>query len=391
MADAPDASVVIVGAGQAGCQAAVSLRERGHRGTITLIGDEGVLPYQRPPLTKAYLQGDIGFGDLVFRPETYYAEHDITLVLDDPAVSIDRAARRVLLRSGRAVEYANLVLATGSRPRPIPGAQTIRTVADADGAVPKGYVVAIGAGFIGLEYAAVASEAGCDVTVIEAQPRALARVLSEKTADHVVQVHRRRGVKFLFNATVSEVRDGEVLLADGTVLPADLVVAGIGVVPNTELAAEAGLSVDDGIVVDARLRTSDPAIFAIGDCARFHHGARQVRLECVQNAVDQGSAVAEVIEGSAEPYARVPWFWSDQYAMKVQIAGVTDGHDNVVVTGDPTTGAFSVFCFAGDTLLGVESVNKPVDHVLARRLIAANCPIRPAMVAVPGFDLRTAA
>lgn len=386
-----DAPVVIVGAGQAGCQAAVSLRELGHRGTITLIGDEGVLPYQRPPLTKAYLQGDIGVGDLVFRPETYYAEHDISLVLDDPAVSVDRAARRVVLRSGRAVDYANLVLATGSRPRPIPGAHTIRTIGDADFARPHGRVVAIGAGFIGLEYAAVASEAGCDVTVVEAQPRALARVLSEATAAHVVQVHRRRGVKFLFNATVSEVRPGEVVLADGTVLAADIVVAGIGVVPNVELAQAAGLTVNDGIVVDARLRTSDPAIFAIGDCARFHHGARQIRLESVQNAVDQASCVAAVIQGSAEPYAQVPWFWSDQYAMKVQIAGVTDGHDNTVVTGDPATGAFSVFCFAGDRLLGVESVNKPVDHVLARRLLAANCPIRPEMVAVPGFDLRTAA
>jgi 3-phenylpropionate/trans-cinnamate dioxygenase ferredoxin reductase subunit len=252
-------------------------------------------------------------------------------------------------------------------------------------------VVAIGAGFIGLEHAAVASEAECDVTVVEAQSRALSRVLSEHTAEHVVQVHRRRGVKFLFNATVSEVRPGEVVLADGTVLPADLVVAGVGVVPNVELAQEAGLTVDDGIVVDARLRTSDPAIFAIGDCARFPHGTRQIRLESVQNAVDQASCVAAVIRGSAEPYAQVPWFWSDQYAMKVQIAGLTDGHDNVVVTGDPSTGAFSVFCFQGDRLLGVESVNKPVDHVLARRLLAANCPIRPEMVAVPGFDLRTAA
>ena len=386
-----DGSVVIVGAGQAGCQAAVSLRERGHRGAITLIGNEGVLPYQRPPLTKAYLQGDIGFGDLVFRQETYYTEHDITLVLDDPVVSVDRAAQSVLLRSGRAVGYENLVLATGSRPRPIPGARTIRTVADADLSRPEGHVVAIGAGFIGLEYAAVASEAGCDVTVIEAQPRALARVLSEETAGHVVQVHRRRGVKFLFNATVAEVREGEVVLADGTVLPADVVVAGIGVVPNVELAREAGLTVDDGIVVDPWLRTSDPAVFAIGDCARFHHGAEQVRLECVQNAVDQGSTVAAVITGSAEPHAQVPWFWSDQYAMKVQIAGVTDGHDRVVVTGDPISGAFSAFCFSGDRLLGVESVNKPVDHVLARRLLAANCPIRPEMVAVPGFDLRTAA
>ncbi|MCP2242914.1 NAD(P)/FAD-dependent oxidoreductase [Lentzea aerocolonigenes] len=386
-----DSPVVIVGAGQAGCQAAVSLRELGHRGTITLVGDEGVLPYQRPPLTKAYLQGDIGVADLVFRPETYYAQHDISLVLDDPAVSVDRAARQVVLRSGRVLDYENLVLATGSRPRPIPGAHTIRTIGDADFARPRGRVVAIGAGFIGLEHAAVASEAECDVTVVEAQTRALSRVLSEHTAEHVVQVHRRRGVKFLFNATVSEVRPGEVVLADGTVLPADLVVAGIGVVPNVELAQEAGLTVDDGIVVDARLRTSDPAIFAIGDCARFPHGTRQIRLESVQNAVDQASCVAAVIRGSAEPYAQVPWFWSDQYAMKVQIAGLTDGHDNVVVTGDPTTGAFSVFCFRGDELLGVESVNKPVDHVLARRLLAANCPIRPEMVAVPGFDLRTAA
>ncbi|MFC3894364.1 NAD(P)/FAD-dependent oxidoreductase [Lentzea rhizosphaerae] len=386
-----DGAVVIVGAGQAGCQAAVSLRELGHRGTITLFGDEGVLPYQRPPLTKAYLQGDIGVADLVFRPETYYVQHDISLVLDDPAVSVDRAARQVVLRSGRVLDYENLVLATGSRPRPIPGAHTIRTIGDADFARPRGRVVAIGAGFIGLEHAAVASEAECDVTVVEAQPRALSRVLSEHTAEHVVQVHRRRGVKFLFNATVSEVRPGEVVLADGTVLPADLVVAGIGVVPNAELAQEAGLTVDDGIVVDARLRTSDPAIFAIGDCARFPHGTRQIRLESVQNAVDQASCVAAVIRGSAEPYAQVPWFWSDQYAMKVQIAGLTDGHDNVVVTGDPTTGAFSVFCFRGDKLLGVESVNKPVDHVLARRLLAANCPIRPEMVAVPGFDLRTAA
>jgi len=385
----------VIGAGQAGCQVAVSLRERGHRGPITLVGDEGVAPYRRPPLSKSYLTGRTDAADLVLREDSYFAAHDVEVLQADPAVSIDRWSRTVALRSGRVLPYADLVLATGARARELPGARVLRTIADAEELrarlFPGARVVVIGAGFVGLEFAAVARTLGHDVVVVEARSRALERSVSAPTAEHVVAEHRERGVRVLLDAPVATVRADRVELVDGTVLSADLVVAGIGVLPAVELAEAAGLEVDDGIVVDAHLRTADPAIHAVGDCASFSCVATgtRVRLESVQNAVDQAACVAAGILGSAEPYTALPWFWSDQYAMKVQIAGLTAGNDRTVVHGDPATGRFSVFCFRGDVLLGVESVNRPSDFVLARRLLTSGGGLAPASVAAAGFSLRS--
>lgn len=387
-------AVVVVGSGQAGCQVAVSLREQGYRGSVTVIGDEGVPPYQRPPLTKAYLAGGTDLVGLLVRTESYYTAHGIDLRLDDAVTAVDRQTRSVVLRSGQALTYEHLVLATGARPRSLPGGYTLRTIADADAVrgrlADPSRIVVIGAGFIGLEFAAVARELGHEVTVVEALPRAMARAVSERTAEHIVFVHRAQGVRVLLGTAVAAVGEDFVELGDGTRLPADLVIVGIGVVPNTELAAAAGLAVDNGILVDERLRTADPAIYAIGDCASFPstHAGKRIRLESVQNAVDQAACVAAAILGSAEPYAGLPWFWSDQYSVKLQIAGIVDGHDQVVVTGEPASGRFSVFCFRGERLLGVESVNKPADYVMARRLLAAGSELTPDLVATPGFDLR---
>jgi 3-phenylpropionate/trans-cinnamate dioxygenase ferredoxin reductase subunit len=392
---AASSSVVVVGAGHAGGQVAVSLREQGYRGSITVVGAESVAPYQRPPLTKGYLAGKTDVEGLLMQKESYYRDNDIELVLDDPVAVLDRAARVVVLSSGRTLVFGDLVLATGATPRRLSGTLSLRTIADTDAVRARldgpSRIVVIGAGFIGLEFAAVAKAQGHDVTVVEALPQAMARAVTPFTSAHIVAEHERSGVRILLGTQVKAVRTGAVELADGIVLLADLVVAGIGVVPNTELAAGAGLTVGDGIVVDAHLRTDDPSIYAIGDCARFSStrtGGR-IRLESVQNATDQATCVAASIMGSAEPYTSLPWFWSEQYAVRLQIAGLVDGYDHTVVTGEPDGGRFSVFCFRGDQLLGVEAVNKPADYMMARRLLSAGGNVSPAIVASPGFDLRT--
>lgn len=403
--------VVIVGGGQAGFQTAVSLREAGYEGGIALIAGESTPPYQRPPLSKAYLAGDADLDDVLLRPEAFYGARSLGLVTGDPATGIDREARTVTLASGRSLPYDRLVLATGARPRPlpVPGADLVnvlnlRSLADADALrdrlAERPRLVVVGAGFIGLELAAVARASGLDVTVVETRPRALSRSVSGPVADRLVAEHRDRGVRLLFGTGVhalhgdaaGRVREAE--LDSGVRLPAGLVVAGIGVEPDTDLAASAGLGVTGGVVVDAYLRTSDPAILAVGDCARHpspYADGRHVRPESVQNATDQARcAAAGIASGAPEPYTAVPWFWSDQYALKLQIAGLTAGHDRTEVTGDPEGGRFSVFCFRDGRLAGVESVNKPADHVFARRLLASPGEgLAPAAVAAPGFDLRT--
>lgn len=395
-------SVVVVGAGQAGCQVAVSLREQGHRGPITIVGDEQAAPYQRPPLTKAYLAGEIDLAGLVLRQDSYYDDHGIKLVKNERVIGVDRQARVAVLGCARTVSYDHLVFATGARPRPlpIPGAEhvlNLRTIADADAIKQKldgqiGLdVVVIGGGFIGLEFAAVVRKLRHEVTVVETQPQVMQRAVSTETAKHLTARHRSEGVEILTGRSIAAVKEGFVELTDGTVLVADLVVAGIGVIPNSEVAQRAGLAVDNGIVVDAHLRTVDPRIHAVGDCARFASPLTGglTRLESVQNATDQGTTVASAILGSAEPYTALPWFWSDQYDVKLQIAGLTDGHDRTVTVGDPAEGRFSVFCFRGDRLIGIEAYNRPIDFLMGRRILEAGNSLTPEIVARPGFDLRT--
>lgn len=406
-------TVLVLGTGQAGFQVAASLREEGFDGRVVLVGEEPEPPYQRPPLSKAFLTGKADGDAVRLRPEKFFAEHRLELRAGERAARVDRAGRRVALASGETLPYDHLVLALGSRNRalPVPGADLdgvaqLRTLADAEGLRQRleaaREAVVVGAGFIGLEFAAVAAARGVAVTVVEATDRPMARSLSAEMSAFFRGAHERQDVRFVSGATVVRVLgDGEgrratgVETADGRRFPADLVLVGIGVVPNAELAAEAGLAVADGIVVDERLATSDPAVSAIGDCVRYPcrfaaAGAGPVRIESVQNAVDQARCVAARVAGraTAAPYAAVPWFWSDQGASKLQIAGLATPHERAVVRGDPAKGAFSVFCFRAGRLAGVESVNKPLDHVLARKLLANGTGLAPEQAADPGFDLK---
>jgi 3-phenylpropionate/trans-cinnamate dioxygenase ferredoxin reductase subunit len=399
--------VVIVGAGQAGFQVAASLRGRKYADSITLLGDESVLPYQRPPLSKGYIKGEASETSVLLRPPDFYTANAIDVRVDAPVAAIDRDARQVVLASGARVTYDHLVLATGARVRPLPvpgadlvGVAYVRTLADAVTLKPlieaAKNVVVVGGGFIGLECAAVAATLGCKVVVLEALERLMARVVSPVLSAYYCDLHRSHGVDIRLSAAVTEIvgangRVSGIRCADGMTLPADLVVVGIGVIPNADLARAAGLACNRGIVVDVHLRTADPRIFAIGDCAEFPHPMAQglLRLESVQNAIDQGKTVADAIMGDAKPYAAVPWFWSDQYDVKLQIVGLTHGYDDTVTLGDIGASRFSVLYFRGGALIGIDSVNKPSDHIAGRRLLAAGKSVSLAMARGAGFDLRS--
>ncbi|MEV4051532.1 FAD-dependent oxidoreductase [Amycolatopsis sp. NPDC049688] len=394
-------TVLVVGAGQSGFQAVASLRDRGFGGRVVLIGDEPGVPYQRPPLSKAYLAGTAGLEQLHLRGEDFFAEKDIELVSGRVA-EIDRAASKVRLDDGRELGYDFLVLATGARNRtlPVPGADlpgvlTLRTRDDADrlraSLSQAENVVVAGGGFIGLEFA---SHAGRPVTIVEAQDRLLNRVATPEISAYFAALHRNAGHTVLLGQGVAAMHGGprvrEVELSDGTRLPADLVVVAVGVVPETSLAEAAGLPVRNGVVVDAHLRTADEKIFAIGDCANFPcvQAGAETRLESVQNAVDQARCVAAAITGTEEPYASLPWFWTDQAGAKLQIAGILSGADRTVVAGDPAAGKFSVLSFRDDVLIAVESVNRPADHIAARRLFTAEPKPAYADLEASAFDLK---
>jgi len=402
----PAAGTVIIGAGQGGYQVAASLREYGYAEPIVIVGDEKVLPYQRPPLSKAYLTGDMTADRLLLRPQSYYEKHRIDLITGDRAAALDRQAGRVTLASGAALAYDHLVLATGARNRKLPvegaeldGVLYLRTLAEAD-AIKQRFaaaanIVVAGAGFIGLELAAVASKLGKNVTVLEALPRCMSRAVSRLVSDFYAEAHAQFGGRLLLNTRLQKIH-GQVghvvgvILSDGRELPADVVLVGIGIEPNTDLAQSAGLAVANGIVVDAQLRTADAKVSSIGDCASFPDplSGQMIRLESVQNAVDQGRCVAKRIVGQPHDYAAVPWFWSDQRDLKLQMVGLTAGCDRAVLRGDPASRAFSVFCFRGERLLGIEAINRAADHMFGRRLLAAGETVTPAEAADPAFDLK---
>ena len=406
----PDAGIVIVGASHAGFQLAASLRQHGFDGAITLLGEEPALPYQRPPLSKEYLEGKIGLELLLMRPEAFYRDHRIEFIAGNPVAEIDRGGQTVGLAGGERLAYRHLVLATGARNRvpPLPGVELDgvcypRTLAETDALSERltaaERVVVIGAGFIGLEFAAVARGNGQHVRIVELLDRVMARVVSVPTSRFFAEAHRRAGVELGFGAQAVRIagRNGRVdhvELAGGERLGADLVLVSIGVVPNGELAAAAGLPVQNGIVVDEQLLTADPAISAIGDCALFpcvHADGRPTRLEAVQNAADHARCVADRLVGKPHAYDALPWFWSEQGTLRLQIAGLTNGHDRTVLRGDPGGGQFSMFCYRGEQLLGIESINRPADHVHARRLLAAGRRVTPEQAADASFDLRAAA
>ena len=401
------AGTLIIGGGQGGYQVAASLREAGYAEPVIIVGNEPVLPYQRPPLSKAYLLGDTTAERLQLRPQSYYDKHAIDLIVGETATGIDRPARRVTFASGKTLSYDHLVLATGARNRalPVPGADAdgvlyLRTLAEADGIKERFHaaqsIVVAGAGFIGLELAAVASKFGKQVTVLEALGRCMSRAVSLPISAFYAEAHPAWGVKLRFEARLASIdsaggRVTGVTTADGRTIPADLVLVGIGIVPETALAQNAGLTLDNGIAVDAQLRTSDPAISAIGDCASFPDAATgtRLRLESVQNAVDQGRYVAQRVVGKTTGgYSAVPWFWSDQRDLKLQMVGLTGGCDRTVLRGDPATRAFSVFCFKGDRLLGIESINRAADHMFGRRLLGAGQSVTPDEAADVSFDFK---
>jgi 3-phenylpropionate/trans-cinnamate dioxygenase ferredoxin reductase subunit len=402
----PPPVVAIIGAGQAGFQAGASLRDAGFAGRVILIGDEPVLPYQRPPLSKSYLAGQSGADDLWLRPAEFYAKHQIDLVCGDAVTAIDRGQRCLHLASGIEFSWDHLVFATGAgcRPLAVPGAEldgvlTLRTLADADALRQRldqaREVVVVGAGFIGLEFASVALARGTLVHIIEVTRQPMGRVVSMPVSRFFTEAHIGWGAEVALGTGVVRIlgaagRVTGVETSDGRSIPADLVLICIGVIPNAQLAGAAGLAIDDGIIVDEYLMTSDPAISAIGDCANFPtpFAPVRVRLESVQNAVDQGRCVADRLAGRPVPYQKVPWFWSDQGDLKLQIAGITIGHDTSVLRGDPADRNFSVFCFRGRRLIGVESVNRTADHVIARRLLAGDPALSPEQAADEGFDLR---
>jgi NADPH-dependent 2,4-dienoyl-CoA reductase/sulfur reductase-like enzyme len=400
-------SVVIAGAGQAGFQTAASLRQDGFAGRIVIIGHEPGLPYQRPPLSKAYLMGKTTAEALTFRPEKFFADNRIELIAQTRVTAIDRTNKRVALSSGGALDYDHLVLAFGAHNRtlPIPGADLdgvfgLRTLADADaiGAMlaDAHEIVVAGAGFIGLEFAAVASALGKSVHVLELADRTMARAISPAMSQLFADAHALWGVKIDFGQGLARI-DGDgrrvtgVDTTDGRKRPADIVVFGIGVLPTVAVAAEAGLDIDNGIKVDAMLVTSDPTISAIGDCAAFPSpfADSYIRLESVQNAADQGRAVAARLMGKAAPYSAVPWFWSDQRDLKLQIAGLSIGADRTVVVGNPEERRMSVLCFKRDKLIAVESVNRGSDHVAARKIFGRGAPaLSPEEASTPDFDLK---
>ena len=400
-------TVVIIGGGQAGYQTAASLRQQGFTGKVTVVNNEpGLLPYQRPPLSKGYLLGTLTASHLLHRNEKWYASQDVE-VLDGHAVEIDRAGRRVLLEDGTALAYDHLVLATGARNRELPvagadlaGVFGMKTKADADAVAERvrtaQNVVVVGAGFIGLEFASVAAKLGAKVHVLELADRPMARALTTVTSERFRAAHESWGVTLDFGSGIERIEgeDGEVrrvITSDGRALPADLVVYGIGVIANTELAEAAGLEVANGIVVDALLQTSDPNISAVGDAVNFpcvQLDSAPTRLESVQNAADQARALAARLMGSGADYIALPWFWSDQGDLKLQIAGMSVGYDSTVELEVPEANQMIVLCFKGDTLLAVETVNRPGEHMIARRILAGDASLRPADAAAPGFNLK---
>ncbi|XKH57813.1 FAD-dependent oxidoreductase [Citricoccus nitrophenolicus] len=420
-ADQGTRGVVIIGGGQAGLQAAASLRSEGFTGEVTIVAEEPGLPYQRPPLSKDYLKARLTDGadgaagtsasPLPLRGEAFFADHAITLLTGRTAVAVDRESQTVSLADGTVLGYDSLVFATGARNRELPtpgidlpGIHGLRTLEDAEllGAALDSArnVVVVGAGFIGLEFATAALARGCQVTVLEFAPRPMGRALTPLLGDWFAGAHRNLGIDVRLNEGIASFEagdDGRVAFAVSTTgdrYPADLVVAGVGVQPNDQLAAEAGLETANGIVVDARLRTVDPNIYAIGDCAAFPcvHAGGSFRLESVQNATDHARHVAGVILGADAPYAELPWFWSTQGPFRLQMANIVRADDETVVVGDtdPAQPKFSVFCFRDGILAAVESVNMPSDHLSARKILAAGLEITREEALSAGFSLRAA-
>ncbi|MFD0859746.1 NAD(P)/FAD-dependent oxidoreductase [Roseovarius aquimarinus] len=396
-------NIVVIGAGQAGASLVARLRKNGHEGRITLIGAEPSPPYQRPPLSKAYLLGEMDLERLYLRPAHYYEEAGIELRLGAHVSGIDRAAREVHL-NGETLAYDTLVLTTGSSPRRLPaaiggdleGVHVVRDLADADAMGPRfgpgARVLIVGGGYIGLEAAAVAAKKGLKVTLVEMSERILQRVAAPETSDFFRALHAGHGVDIREGVGLETLLgDGHVTgarLSDGSTLDVDFVIVGVGIAPCAALAEAAGLEIDNGIAVDAEGRTSDPAIWAAGDCASFPWRGGRLRLESVPNAIDMAECVADNIMGAGRAYVPQPWFWSDQYDVKLQIAGLNTGYDRVVKRGGTGPNAASFWYFEGERLLAVDAMNEPRAYMVGKRLIDAGRSPDPHAVADPATDLK---
>ncbi|OBG78038.1 MULTISPECIES: NAD(P)/FAD-dependent oxidoreductase [unclassified Mycobacterium] len=394
---------VIAGASHAGTQLAASLRREGWDGEIVLVGDESALPYQRPPLSKSYLADKCELAELAIRNSDFYAKQRIRL-LDATVAAVDRSAGHVVLSTGDALPYDKLALCTGARPRrlPTPGADLagvfyLRTAADGEmireAAGPGRRAVIVGGGYIGLETAASLRALGLEVTLLEATGRVLERVTAPEVSEFFDRIHREEGVNIrtgtLVEALSGDGRVREVILAGGESIPADLVIVGIGVEPNTELAATAGLVVDNGVVIDDQARTSDPDIVAAGDCASHDMAryGRRIRLESVPSAAEQAKVAAATVCGKSKKIAALPWFWSDQYDLKLQIAGLNTGYDEVVLSGDPTRERdFTCFYLRAGELLAADCINRPRDFMFSKRVITQQVAVERAELLLAGSD-----
>ena len=396
--------IVIIGAGQSGAQAVASLRAEGFDGALTLVGDEPFAPYQRPPLSKAYLSGVMESERLFLKPEAFYREAQCAVLLGVSATAIDRSRKHVRLSDGRELPYDKLLLATGSRVRrcvipgcDLPGIFYLRGIADVDAMRPHlitgARLAVVGGGYIGLEVAAVARKLGLEVTVFEALDRVMARAVSPPLSEFYERVHRNAGVRFIFNTPV-EAFEGEgkpeAVRAGGQRYAADFALVGIGIVPNVELALEAGLACNDGIVVDQHCGcTSDAAIFAAGDCTQHSsRDGKSVRLECVQNAIDQAKHAALAMVGKPVPYCDVPWFWSDQYDLKLQIAGLAWPGDELVMRGNPASRKFAAFHLRDRVVAAVEAVNAAPEYMIGRKLIAEGTKVSPERLADAAIPMK---
>lgn len=396
---------VIVGAGQAGSDLATALRQQGYEGNIVMIGDEQALPYRRPPLSKAYLSDEMTQEQLLLKPAATYEKQNIDVRTGVAVTGIDKDAHTVTLDNGDTVKYDKLVIATGGHARrlPLPGAEKpnvhyVRTIADINHMKEQfkagKRLVIIGGGYIGLEAASVGIKKDLNVTLVEALPRLLARVTGPELSDYYAKVHSSHGVDIRLGAGVEALEGGDtvetVVLADGTRLDADLVIVGIGLIPNTELAEQAGVEVDNGIIVDLHCQSSDPDILAIGDCANHDHGflQRRIRLESVPNASEGARVAAATICGKDMVHDGVPWFWSDQYDLKLQMVGINQGHDKVVIRGSMEDNNFSAFYLANGVVIAVDAVNRPQDFMVGKKIVAARLALDPAVITDESVKLK---
>lgn len=398
-------TIVIAGAGHAAGQAVATLKQKEFAGRIVLVGDESYLPYQRPPLSKKFLAGEMPAERLYFKPASFYEDANIELRLGTRIDALHRDSRQLSTEAADTIGYDKLILALGSRVRalPVPGVELegihyLRGIDDVKGIraeIATGRSVAIvGAGYIGLEVAAVCRQNDLNVTVIELADRVMSRVVSPEVSAFYEQQHMRHGVDLRFSTAVEAFsgngRVASVRTSDGAEIPTDFVVVGVGILPNTEIAEKAGLAVDDGIVVDDTCRTDDPDIYAIGDCTAHPNAiyGRQLRLESVHNALEQAKTAASNLCGDEVRYMQVPWFWSDQYDLKLQIAGLSAGYDEIVIRGDPADSSFACFYLRRGKLIAVDAINSPREFMQSKALIAAAAEVEPARLSDPAIALK---